>query len=202
MRLNEIFDKKCVIPVVNFEKLHHVEPVVEALNEHGYDIIEITLRNEISMHALELAVKKFPDTTIAAGTLKSVFQIDQIRNSGAKFAFTPGIQGDLLGMCQKQNLSVIPGISNASDAILVEQFGIEYVKLFPASILGGTSYIKALGGPFPNLKFCPTGGVNNANKDEYFELKNCFAVGGSWLTPEKYLRNEDWIGLSDFLSTT
>lgn len=201
MELNEIFNKKFVIPVVNFEKLQHVEPVVEALYENGYGIIEITLRNEISMAALELAVKKFPDTVVAAGTLKKVSQIGQIRNTGAKFAFTPGIQSDLLESCQKQNLAIIPGISNASDAILVEQFGIEYVKLFPASIVGGVNYVKALGGPFPNLKFCPTGGVNYANKHDYLELKNCFAVGGSWLTPREYLRNEDWTGLSNFLST-
>lgn len=114
--------------------------------------------------------------------------------------FTPGIHIDLLEECQKQNLQIIPGISNASDAILVEQFCMKYVELFPASILGRANYIKAFGGSFPNLKFCPTGGVNNVNKDEYFELNNCFAVGGSWLTPKEYLRNEDWAGLGGYIS--
>lgn len=200
MFFQDNFKRKKIIPVVNFHNLESVLPVLNLLCKHQFCTIEITIRSSISMDALRIATTNFPDAIVGAGTLKHPDQVAEIIGAGAKFAFTPGTSSNILEQCKKFKFPVIPGISTPSDIILIESYGIEYVKLFPAEVLGGAEYINALSGPFPKIKFCPTGGVTQKNSAEYLKLDNCFAIGGGWLTPEEMIATNDWIGLDVYLA--
>lgn len=170
-----------VLPVIQVEKPEEILPVGEAMIQGGIKALEITLRTEAGLAAIQLAKKSLPDAIICAGTITRADQVHAAVDAGAEFIVTPGITRKILEAAAERKIEIVPGVATPSEVMLGMEFGLTHFKLFPASIVGGVRMLKALAGPFPNVKFCPTGGLNAENFMDYYQLPNVFCVGGSWM---------------------
>lgn len=181
-----------LIPIVTFKNnvdcTSIIPPMVHALLNNGIQIIEITLRNNSGYAAIEFTKTHFPDMMICAGTVTKQEQIIRVKEAGADMIITPGINTTLITRCEANNMAILPGISTASDVLIGIEHGLRHFKFFPAEAAGGTDYLKALQGPFPDIKFCATGGINQQNMADYLALDNVFAIGSSQLTPSHSLQ--------------
>jgi len=188
-----------IIPVVNFTEVAQVAPYLELLMEVGIPTLEITLRNEHSFSVLKSALHfrrshnlSPSELSIGVGTVFTIEQMRMADNLEVDYMLSPGIDEALMVEAARLQLSFIPGVATASEVMLGRRLGCKHFKLFPASLLGGAAAIKALGGPFPDIHFCPTGGVSAANFMDYLSLPNVFAVGGSWLAESALLTDRNW----------
>jgi 2-dehydro-3-deoxyphosphogluconate aldolase/(4S)-4-hydroxy-2-oxoglutarate aldolase len=186
-----------VVPVVVIESVDAAVPLAEALLEGGIDVIEITLRSDAGLAAIEAVASKVPDMLTGAGTVTRVAELSRVRDAGARFALSPGATPALLDAATNLGLPFVPGVATASEAMFAREAGYTLLKCFPAAQLGGVEALKAWGGPLPDLRFCPTGGVTTANLRDYLALPNVAMVGGSWLTPAASLRARDWRTITD-----
>lgn len=195
-KLNEITTQIArttpILPVVVIESADDAVPLAETLFEAGLVAIEITLRTQAALAAIEQVATKVPQMLLSAGTVLNGSDLRAARNAGAAFAISPGATPALLTAACEQQMPIIPGVATASDVIQAIEFGLGFCKFFPAGIAGGIEGLKALHGPFPHMKFCPTGGVSLANAKDYLRLPNVACVGGSWLTPAAAMREKDW----------
>lgn len=169
------------IPLVTIDSIGDVERVCGGLLARGLHTAEITFRTACAEEAIRLACKKFPDMNVGAGTVINAEQCRKAIAAGAKFIVSPGLSAAVAEICKAQNIPYYPGCVTPTEIMAAIELGITTVKFFPASIYGGLKAIKALSGPFPQVKFIPTGGVNAENEAEYLAMKNVFAVGGSYL---------------------
>jgi 2-dehydro-3-deoxyphosphogluconate aldolase/(4S)-4-hydroxy-2-oxoglutarate aldolase len=181
-----------VVPVVVIEDETQAVPLAEALLAGGVDVIEITLRSEAALSAIEAVVRDVPAMCVGAGTLTRPDQVAQTQRAGARFALSPGATPALLAAAAAAGLPFVPGVATASEAMMARDAGFTLLKLFPSAALGGVELLRAWSGPLPELRFCPTGGVTVADLPRYLELSNVSMVGGSWLTPAAALRSGDW----------
>lgn len=172
------------IPVVVIKELAEVDKILPALKKYGINCAEITFRTSCALKAIEYASKKYNDMNIGAGTVINKQQCEQAINAGAKFIVSPGLDKDVALVCKHYNIPYYPGCVTPTEIMQAISLGIFVVKFFPANIYGGLKAIKALGGPFPQVKFIPTGGVNKDNIDEFLSCDKVFAVGGSFLVEE------------------
>lgn len=170
-----------VLPVIQVGRAEDIVPIAEALAEGGIHALEITLRTAAGLEAIKLAKREFPDAIICAGTVISAEQMQQVADAGAEFIVTPGITEPLLTAAQLLEVDLLPGIATPSELMLGLDAGLQYFKLFPAAVVGGLSMLKAMYGPFPDVKLCPTGGLNADNFLDYLQLPNVFCIGGSWM---------------------
>ena len=154
--------------------------------------MEVALRTNYSLQAIKELKAAVPEAYIGAGTVTTAAQFDNAVNANADFIFTPGVTEGLLKAAIQSNTPTIPGISTISEAMYANDFGFNRLKLFPSEALGGIDFLKAVNGPFPDLKFCPTGGVNFDNASQYLSLNNVFCVGGSWVTPKELVKLKKW----------
>jgi 2-dehydro-3-deoxyphosphogluconate aldolase/(4S)-4-hydroxy-2-oxoglutarate aldolase len=186
-----------VVPVVVVESVDTAVPLAEALLEGGIDVIEITLRSDAGLAAIEAVASKVPDMVTGAGTVTRATELARVRDAGARFALSPGATPGLLEAARTLGLPFVPGVATPGEAMAARDAGFTLLKCFPAAQLGGVEVLKAWGGPLPDLRFCPTGGVTTANLREYLALPNVAMVGGSWLTPTASLRAHDWRTVTD-----
>ncbi len=170
-----------VLPVVQVQKAEEILPVGEALAAGGIHALEITLRTEAGLEAIALAKKALPDAVVCAGTVINSEQLKAAADAGAEFIVTPGISRQLLETSAQIGIELLPGIATPSELMLGREYGLTRFKLFPASIVGGIGMLKAMSGPFPDVQFCPTGGLGADNFQDYLSLPNVFCVGGSWM---------------------
>lgn len=170
-----------VLPVIQVDKAEDILPIGEALIAGGINALEITLRTSAGLDAIKLAKKSLPEAIVCAGTVTNSEQLSQAVDAGAEFIVTPGITEKLLAEAVSKKIELIPGIASPSELMLGRQFGLTHFKLFPAAVVGGMAMLKAMGGPFPDVRFCPTGGLNAENFIDYLSLPNVFCVGGSWM---------------------
>lgn len=173
-----------LIPVVVIEKLSQTERTVGALKRAGLGCAEITFRTECAEEALALAVKKFPDMEIGAGTVINGEQCKRALAAGAKFIVSPGLSEEVAALCNAAGVPYYPGCVTPTEIMKALSLGITTVKFFPANVYGGLKAMKALSAPFPQVKFIPTGGVNRENSEEYLSWDKIAAVGGSFLVEE------------------
>jgi len=185
-----------VLPVVVIDDAASAVPLAKTLFDGGLVAIEITLRTNAALAAIRAIAKELPQMLLSAGTVLNAADVRAARDAGATFAISPGATPSLLAAARDQDMPLIPGIATASDVMQAFEAGYQFCKYFPASIAGGVEGIKALAGPFPAMKFCPTGGVSLANAQEYLRLPNVVCVGGSWLTPASALRSNDWLAIA------
>ncbi|MCR4620802.1 MAG: bifunctional 4-hydroxy-2-oxoglutarate aldolase/2-dehydro-3-deoxy-phosphogluconate aldolase [Clostridiales bacterium] len=185
-----------LLPVIKIEDASDAVPLVGALKEGGLPVAEITFRTDAAAQSIELATKAFPDALIGAGTVLSVDQLKKAVDAGAKFAVSPGFNPKVVSYAAEHNIPMVPGVATPGDIEAALEMGIDCVKLFPAEVLGGVAYIKALSGPYGKLKFVPTGGVNEANMLSYLSLKQVAAIGGSFMAPSDLIKRKDWNGIS------
>ena len=170
-----------VIPVVVIKDINDTEKTLSALRAGGINCAEITFRTACAEEAIKLGVKLFPDMNIGAGTVINEEQAIRAVNAGAKFIVSPGLSEKVALYVRKQGIPYYPGCVTPTEIMQALELGITTVKFFPANVYGGLKALKALSGPFPQIKFIPTGGVDLINLKEFLEFDKIFAVGGSFM---------------------
>lgn len=176
-----------VIPVIVLHDLDHAVPLAKALVAGGIRMLEITLRTPIALEAMKRIVHEVPDAVVGAGTICNVADADAAKQAGARFAVSPGYTSSIGLHCRNIGLPLLPGVATASEILMAQDDGYQELKFFPAAQAGGVAMLKALSGPFPHLRFCPTGGITIQNAPDYLALPNVVCVGGSWLVPAEAL---------------
>jgi 2-dehydro-3-deoxyphosphogluconate aldolase / (4S)-4-hydroxy-2-oxoglutarate aldolase len=191
-RLDELLRLAPVIPVITIERVADAVPLARALVSGGLRLLEITLRTAAGRDAAAAIVAEVPEAVVGIGTVLTPQDLARSQELGARFALSPGATPELLDAAAKSDLPFMPGVATASELVAALARGFDVVKFFPAVPAGGTAALKALAGPFPNARFCPTGGVSEDNAAEWLALPNVVVVGGSWLTPAADIRAGAW----------
>lgn len=186
-----------VVPVIVLHDAALAVPLAHALLEGGVDVMEITLRHDSALAAIEAVARALPQMHVGAGTVTRAAQVQRVQEAGASFALSPGCTPALVQAAQAARLPFIPGVMTPSEVLSARDMGFTLMKLFPAAQAGGLAMLKALGAPIPDVQFCPTGGVTVQSMAEYLALPNVAMVGGSWLTPADALQQRDWARVTD-----
>ena len=181
-----------VIPVMVINDVSEAVPMAKALVAGGITTLEITLRTECALEAIRSIAEAVPEAMVGAGTVCTDQQFHGVVAAGARFVVSPGCSDELIAASRDTDTPLLPGAVTATEVMAVRNAGFPIVKFFPASTSGGASAIKALGGPFHDLKFIPTGGVGPSNIGEHLGLSNVIAVGGSWMIPADACSKGDW----------
>jgi len=180
----ELFAISPVVPVVVLERTEDAVPLAEALLEGGVGIMEVTLRSDAALASIEAIAKAVPQMHVGAGTVINANGLLRVRDAGGQFSFSPGISPELLETGAREGIAFIPGVATASEVMTAINAGITGCKLFPAAAVGGIPLLKGFAGPFPQMRFCPTGGVGPENMNDFLALPNVSCVGGSWIVPK------------------
>lgn len=191
--LNELL-KRPVIPVIVIEDAQDAEPLMEALLKGGMDVIEVTCRTAAAQEAITRIKKAFPEVLVGAGTVVTPEQARMCVDAGVGFGLAPGLNPATVAYFKQHNTLFIPGIATPSEIEQGLSLGCSLLKFFPAGALGGVGMLKNLSAPYAALgvKFCPTGGVNLDNMNEYLALPTVSAIGGSWVATQKQIADKDW----------
>lgn len=184
-----------VIPVIVAEEIDVVRPLGDALKDGGLPVAEVTFRTAAAVEALRLLALD-GDLLVGAGTIVRPEQVDLAHAAGARFVVTPGFSARVVDRCREVGLPVVPGVATATELIAALDHGIELVKFFPAQASGGVAMVSALQGPFPEVRFIPTGGINATNAAEYLAVQSVVAVGGNWMVAAALLRGRDFAGIA------
>jgi 2-dehydro-3-deoxyphosphogluconate aldolase/(4S)-4-hydroxy-2-oxoglutarate aldolase len=172
-----------IVPVIVIKELGHAVPLAKALVEGGLVILEITLRTPVALEAIRAISAEVQDAVVGAGTVINARQFAAAAGAGAKFVVSPGLTEEVVAAGRNHNIPILPGVATASDIMRGLGLGLNIFKFFPAETSGGAPAIRALGGPFPQVSFCPTGGISAKNLASYLSLPNVIAAGGSWMVP-------------------
>ncbi|MFS2225534.1 bifunctional 4-hydroxy-2-oxoglutarate aldolase/2-dehydro-3-deoxy-phosphogluconate aldolase [Pantoea sp. B65] len=186
-----------VVPVIVVNKLEHAVPMAKALVAGGVRVLEVTLRTPVAMDALRAIIKEVPEAIVGAGTVLNTQQLAEVTEAGAKFVISPGLTESLLKAAVEGSIPLIPGISTVSELMLGMEYGLREFKFFPAEANGGVKALQAIGGPFPQVRFCPTGGISLSNYRNYLALKSVLCIGGSWLVPADALEAGDYARITE-----
>lgn len=192
MNVLEIMRVGPVIPVIVIEDLTQAAPLAKALIAGGVRVLEVTLRTAPALEAIQRIAREVSEAIVGAGTLTRPQDFAEAINAGARFGVSPGLTPALIQAAHNTGLPLLPGVMTPSDVIAARLGGFRELKLFPAQQAGGIGMLKALGGPFPDVTFCPTGGVSSANAPDFLALPNVACVGGSWLVPQAALAAGNW----------
>ena len=175
-----------IVPVVVLNKVEDTIPTVQALVDGDVPIAEICFRTDCAAECIRLAVEKFPNALIGAGTVINKDQALEAIACGAKFIVSPGLSKEVADICKSVNIPYLPGVVTPTEIMAAIDLGITTLKFFPAGVFGGLKAIKALGAAFPQCKFMPTGGVSNENLKEFIACDKIIACGGSWVVKKNY----------------
>ena len=195
--LADLLSDARLVAVLTIESVDHAIPLARALVAGGVRTLEITLRTAAGAPAAKLIREKVPQAIVGLGTVTQRRDLELARDLELPFAFSPGATVELLDAAMALGVPFVPGIATASELIQAMIRGYGVVKLFPAEQVGGVGALKAFGGPFPAMRFNPTGGVTEANMRDYLNLPNVVAVGGSWMAPMADMRAGNWAGIED-----
>lgn len=187
-----LFAQGPVVPVIVINDLAEAVPMAKALVAGGLRVLEVTLRTPVAMEAIRLLSKEVPEAIVGAGTVTSSQQLQQVIDAGARFAISPGMTRELLQAGKDSVIPLIPGIASISELMEGLDLGYTHFKFFPAEAAGGVKTLKSIHGPFSEVRFCPTGGINEKNFLEYLALPNVVCVGGSWVLPADAIAAGDW----------
>jgi 2-dehydro-3-deoxyphosphogluconate aldolase / (4S)-4-hydroxy-2-oxoglutarate aldolase len=192
----ELFAMGKIVPVLVIKEVADALPIAEAILQSGIKVLEVTLRTPSALEVIHEIATHLPQAVIGAGTITNAQMLKKSRDAGAKFAISPGLTKDLLKAGQAGDIALIPGISSISELMDGIDCGYDHLKFFPAEASGGVNAIKSIGGPFPDIKFCPTGGININNINDYLALANVACCGGSWLVTDEIVKNKDWSAIT------
>ena len=201
-RLAELLRLSSVIPVITIDRLEDAVPLARALIAGGLRLLEITLRTPVALSAAEAIIANVPEAVVGVGTVLSKRDLTLASEIGAQFALSPGATPALLEAAAAQNLPFIPGVATSSELMSALEHGFDIMKFFPAVPAGGIATLAALSGPFPQVRFCPTGGIGEANMREWLAQPNVIAVGGSWLTPTADMKAGAWDAIAERVRRT
>lgn len=199
--LDTILRRAPVIPVFSPEAADTAVETAHALVRGGLPVIEVTLRHPTALDALRAIADQVPDAIVGAGTVLSPGQIDAACAAGARFLVSPGLTPMLLDAACRQSVPLLPGIATASELMLGLEAGLRRFKFFPAAPAGGPAMLRAFAGPFPHVRFCPTGGITPTTATDYLSLANVICIGGSWLTPTNAITAGDWVRIEALART-
>jgi 2-dehydro-3-deoxyphosphogluconate aldolase/(4S)-4-hydroxy-2-oxoglutarate aldolase len=188
----EVLELSPVVPVVALDDATHAVPLARALLRGGIRTIEVTLRTHSALPAIEALATEVPEIVVGAGTITEPGQAGKAAQAGARYLVTPGCTNRLLDEVGETGLPCLPGISTVSEALTLAERGMRALKFFPAEPSGGVPYLKAIAGPLPNLRFCPTGGITQDNAPKYLALPNVGCVGGTWLASRDLIAAREW----------
>ena len=187
-----VLDLAPVVPVVVVEDVADAVPLARALVAGGLPAIEVTLRTPAALDAIRAIAAEVPDAVVGAGTVISPQGVADSVDAGARFLVSPGWTDTLLAAMKASGVPFLPGVSTTSEVVALLERGVHEMKFFPAEAAGGTAYLKSLGGPLPQARFCPTGDIGLASAPSYLALKNVGCVGGSWMLPADAVAAKDW----------
>jgi len=181
-----------IVPVIKVESADDAVPLCRALSDGGLPVAEITFRSAAAEEAIRRVHRELPDVILGAGTVLTCEQVDRAVAAGATYIVSPGLNAEVVKHCQQVGVPIVPGCSNPSDIELALSLGLTTVKFFPAEALGGLVLIKAMSAPYGNVRFLPTGGVNEKNLLDYLGFSKVVACGGSWMVDPKAIEQKDW----------
>lgn len=185
-----------VIPVIVIHDGSHAVPLARALVAGGVRVLEVTLRTPAALEAIRAIANEVPEAVTGAGTVRTPADAQAAKQAGSAFAVSPGFTRDVSQACADAGLPLLPGVATASEVMAAQAAGHDFLKLFPATAVGGAALLKALAGPFPDVAFCPTGGITLETAPQFLALPNVLVVGGSWLTPDAAVRSGDWAAIT------
>lgn len=194
---NAMFDAwlmktKPVIPVIVIDHESDAKPLGDALMKGGVRLLEITLRTSAGLKSIEVLSNQYPDLITGAGTVITPEQVDDVASVGGRFIVSPGFSEQIALKAEKHGLAYLPGVATATEIMLAINSGYDFLKFFPAAQAGGISMLKAFSGPFPQITFCPTGGIDKQDYREYLALNNVRCVGGSWFVSSQLIADKNW----------
>jgi len=192
MNVLEVMRTGPVIPVIVIDDLAHAVPLARALVAGGVRVLEVTLRTAAGLDAIRAIAREVPGAIVGVGTITTREDFAAARGAGATFGVSPGLTPALVEGARESGLPLLPGVMTPSDVIAARAAGFRQLKLFPAQQAGGMGMLKAMHGPFPDVMFCPTGGVTEETAPQFLALPNVACVGGSWLTPKAAVQGGDW----------
>lgn len=181
-----------VIPVIVLQRVEDAVPLAQALVAGGVRVLEVTLRTPVALRCMEAIVRAVPQAVVGAGTIRSVADAQAAKDAGCVFGVSPGYRSDIGHACRNLGLPLLPGVATASEVMAAMADRYDFLKFFPATAAGGIPMLKALAGPFPEIAFCPTGGITPATAPQFLALPNVKVCGGSWLTPQDAIDAKDW----------
>lgn len=192
MNIRSILALAPVVPVITVEHIDHAVPLARALCAGGLRVLEVTLRTPAALPAIEAMRKAVPDAVVGVGTLARPGDFVTAGNAGAQFGVSPGLTAEMAAAARAASFPMLPGIMTPTELLAGLGWGYDTFKLFPAQQAGGIGMLKALGAPFPEVVFCPTGGISRATAPDFLALPNVACVGGSWVAPTDKIRAGDW----------
>jgi 2-dehydro-3-deoxyphosphogluconate aldolase / (4S)-4-hydroxy-2-oxoglutarate aldolase len=184
-----------VVPVLVIDDLTHAVSLAKALVEGGLPALEVTLRTSVALDAIRM-MAEVPGGRVGAGTLLTPADVKAAKAAGATFGVSPGATDRILDACAEHDLPLLPGAATASEIMALLEKGYTVQKFFPAEQAGGAAYLKSIGSPIPQVKFCPTGGISLKNARDYLGLANILCVGGSWVAPKDAMARGDWAAVT------
>ena len=197
MTIDDIIDAASVIPVLEVPSIEKAAPLAEALAEGGLRVVELTLRTPCALEAVK-AMRDAAETLIVGmGTVRTPEDVKRSMDAGAAFLVSPGADARLLEAMMALSAPALPGVATASEAMSAAAAGYRALKFFPAEPAGGVAYLKALAGPLPDLRFCPTGGISAERAADYLSLPNVVCVGGSWIATRGMIEESSWSEIAE-----
>jgi 2-dehydro-3-deoxyphosphogluconate aldolase/(4S)-4-hydroxy-2-oxoglutarate aldolase len=200
--LAALFRPARIIPVLTIERIEDAVPLAKALVAGGVHVLEVTLRTPVAIESAKAIMAHVPAAVVGIGTILNADDLARAEGIGARFGISPGATPDLLKAAAASGLPFAPGIATASELMLGLSHGFNLVKFFPAEQSGGIKALRALAGPFPDVRFCPTGGIGEVNAISWLGEPNVIAVGGSWLCPAADVRSGNWAGITAICNRT
>ena len=200
MKIDEILNQSPVVPVIVIDQLEQAVPLAQALVDGGLPVLEVTLRTDVAMQAIHEISQAVTGAIVGVGTVTRPEQFQQSIEAGARFAVSPGLTDALLAASRTADLPFLPGVFSPSEVMRAHEHGFKALKLFPAQQAGGIGMLKAMHGPLPEMKFCPTGGIGAENFIDFLKLPNVACVGGSWVCPSSAVQGQDWDQISQLAS--
>lgn len=176
-----------VVPAVVIDEVENAVPLAEAMMRGGLPVVEVTLRTPFALEAIRM-LSRVEGLMVGAGTVVSLAQLDQALAAGARFVVTPGLDEEIVRMCQGRDVTILPGAVTPTEIMRAWNLGLQAVKFFPSHVYGGLAGIEALSGPFPQMKFLPTGGVNLTNLGTFLAHPNVLACGGTWMARREWVQ--------------
>ncbi len=193
MSIREILAASPVMPVIVLDHVDDAVPLARSLVAGGIRVLEVTLRTPVALDCIRAIRAAVPDAIVGVGTITTASDLDAARAAGAAFGVSPGATPAVLARANETGMAFLPGVMTPSDVMNALAAGFDAMKLFPARQAGGIDMLKALGGPFPGVTFCPTGGIDAASAPAYLALTNVACVGGSWLAPAPLVKQGNWV---------
>jgi 2-dehydro-3-deoxyphosphogluconate aldolase/(4S)-4-hydroxy-2-oxoglutarate aldolase len=188
----ELLGATRVVPVITIQDADTALPLARALVDGGLPVLEITLRTDAGLESIRRIAAELPDAVVGAGTVTTPQQLHEARGAGARFIVSPGCTDALANAAAEAGGAFLPGAVTASEVLRLLELGISLMKFFPAETSGGVAALKALGAPFPQVRFCPTGGIDLQRAASYLAQPNVVCIGGSWMVPGDLIAAQDW----------